>query len=58
LPLLLTLFSANASAHGDAGHSLEADQHDERVAPLVDRLIGVARVAVRRPHHAVEMRSL
>lgn len=29
---LLTLLSTNASAHndGDAGHSLEADQHDER----------------------------
>jgi hypothetical protein len=29
---VLTLLSANAGAqHSDAGHSLEADQHDERV---------------------------
>jgi 5'-nucleotidase len=28
---ILTVLASNASAQGESGHSLEADQHDERV---------------------------
>jgi 5'-nucleotidase len=46
---LLTLFSANASAHGDAGHSLEADQHDERTEGLQARSKASLRVRWHDP---------
>src|ERR687898_770036 len=42
---LLTLIAANADAqHYDAGHSLEADQHDERVAGVQARSKASVRV--------------
>jgi 5'-nucleotidase len=47
---LLTLLSANAGAqHQDAGHSLEADQHDERVEGMQARAQATVRVRWQDP---------
>ena len=47
---LLTLVTANAGAqHSDAGHSLEADQHDERVEGLQARAKASERVRWQDP---------
>ena len=46
---LLTLAAANAGAHGDQGHSLEADQHDERVEGMQARSKASARVRWQDP---------
>lgn len=47
---LLTLFSANAGAqHYDAGHSLEADQHDERAEGVQARAKASVRVRWQDP---------
>lgn len=47
---LLILVAANASAqHHDAGHSLEADQHDERVEGVQARAKASVRVRWQDP---------
>ena len=47
---LLTFLAANAGAqHYDAGHSLEADQHDERVEGVQARAKASERVRWQDP---------
>jgi 5'-nucleotidase len=46
---LLISASANASVQGDAGHSLEADQHDERIEGVQARSKAMERVRWHDP---------
>lgn len=48
--LVLNLFAVQALAHGEAGHSLEADQHDERAEGIQARTRATQRVRWRAPN--------